>query len=92
MDLERTRLYKDKSLTGNNESVDGDTVVFVLFVRVRAPQSQPGQEGPEEVKEEADHDQSSCAADIAWIIERVRTPGHWWESVKIRTAGYYSPL
>ena len=64
-----------KSLTGDNQGVDGNTIVFVLFVGVRAPQTQPSQEGSEEIKEEADHDQSCGAADVAWRIERVRTPG-----------------
>ena len=57
-------------LTCDNQGVDGNTVVFVLFVWVRASQAQPGQEGPKEVKEEADDDQSCCAADIAWRTER----------------------
>jgi hypothetical protein len=61
---------QQESAEGNNEGVDGNTVVFVLFVWVRASQAQPGQEGPEEVKEEADDDQSCCAADIAWRTER----------------------
>ena len=56
-------------LTCDNQGVDGNTVVFVLFVGVRAPQAQPGQEGSEEVEEEADDDQSSCTADVSWSGE-----------------------
>ena len=53
-------------LTCDNQGVDGNTVVFVLLVRVRAPQAQSGQKGPEEVEEEADDDQSCGASDVAW--------------------------
>ena len=60
-------IFTDKeSLTGDNESVDGHTVVFVLLVGVRAPQAQACQEGPEEIKEKSDDHQSSSATDVAW--------------------------
>ena len=40
-------------LTCDNQGVDGNTVVFVLFVWVSGPQTQTGQKGAKKVKQEA---------------------------------------
>ena len=45
----------------DNERVDGYAVVLVLLVGVRAAQAQAGQEGPEEVSDEADDNECRCA-------------------------------
>ena len=47
--------------TCDNERVDGYAVVLVLLVGVRAAQAQAGQEGPEEVSDEADDNECRCA-------------------------------
>ena len=40
-------------LTCDNQGVDGNTVVFVLFVWVSGPQTQTSQKGAKKVKQEA---------------------------------------
>ena len=40
-------------LTCDNQGVDGNTVVFVLFVWVSGPQTQTGQKSAKKVKQEA---------------------------------------
>merc|ERR1719233_1698598 len=47
-----------------NESVDGDTVVLVLFVGVSASQTKTGQEGSEEVEDETNDDKGCSSTKI----------------------------
>ena len=58
------KYFVRSKLTCNNESIDGNTVVFVLLVGVSGPQPEAGQEGAEKVEQQADDDQSCTAADI----------------------------
>merc|ERR1719511_454323 len=60
---------QQQSAKGDNEGVDCNTVVFVLFVGVRTPQAEAGQQSSEEIKEEANHNQSCSSSDIS------NTPG-----------------
>ena len=69
-----------KSLTGNDESVDGDAVVLVLLVGVGAPQAKPGEESPEEVEEKADNHQGSSATDISCSTVQYSTV--WYSMVQ----------
>ena len=58
-------LFRDYCLlTRKNESIDGDTVVLVLFVGVGASQTKTSQEGSEEVKDEPNDDQGCCSTKI----------------------------
>ena len=52
-------------LTGDDKGVDGDPVVLVLLVRVGTPEAEAGQEGTEEVGDEADDDKGSAESDVA---------------------------
>merc|ERR1719233_1662316 len=47
-----------------NESVDGDTVVLVLFVGVSASQTKTGQEGSEEVEDETNDDKGCSSTKV----------------------------
>ena len=64
----------DWRLTRNNEGVDGDPVILVLLVGVGAPQPEPGEEGAEEVADEADDDEGCHEADVAWELENQFSP------------------
>ena len=50
-----------KTVTCNNESIDGDTVVLVLFVGVRGLESEAGEHGAEKVGQHADHTQGRAS-------------------------------
>ena len=52
-------------LTCNDKSVDGNTVVFVLFVGVSASQTKSCQKSSEEIKQKTDDDKGSGATDVA---------------------------
>ena len=56
-------------LTGDDKGVDGHPVVLVLLVRVGAPEAEAGQEGTEEVGDEADDDKGSAESDVACKME-----------------------
>ena len=55
-------------LTAKHEAVDCDPVVLVLLVRVRTPQSQPGQHGAEKVREAHDDAECRTASHVSWNI------------------------
>jgi len=57
--------YSNRKLTGNEEGVDGDPVVLVLLVGVRASKAKAGAEGAEDVCQDTDNHQGSDAADVA---------------------------
>lgn len=51
-------------LTGYDESVDGDPVVLVFFVGIGASEAETGEEGTEEVSDEAEDHKGRAQADI----------------------------
>ena len=58
------KYFVRSKLTCNNESIDGNTVVFVLLVGVSASQTKTGQKGSEKVEQKSDNDKSCSSTNV----------------------------
>ena len=58
------KYFSCQRLTCNYESIDGNTVVFVLFVGVSASKTKTGQKGSKKVEQKSDDHKSSSSTDV----------------------------
>ena len=56
-------------LTWENESIDGDSVVFVLLVGICASEAKASQESTKEVEDKTDNNKSSCSSEVTLTVK-----------------------